>query len=91
MGMARPRVKKVSSDKIAYISQNKMIYKYFILGIPTSPGSPCTCAIDMNSMVDKSEIISCWIENHQKNCNETLNNDTREDEVHSTRQGLSNN
>ena len=46
-------------------------------------------------MVDTVRLLSFWIENHTKkmpkNCEKTVNNDAREDELNSTRQGLSNN
>ena len=57
-----------------------MIYKYFMLVyIRECPG------IDMNNM-DKCEILDRKL---KENCDETVNNDAGEDELHSTRQGLS--
>ena len=47
-------------------------------------------SIDMTNMVNTVRFLSFWIENRKKN-DETVNNDAREDELHSTHQGLSNN
>ena len=43
----------------------------------------------MKNVMDKCEVLSFLIENQQKTAMK-LNNDAKEDELHSTRQGLSN-